>query len=416
MSAPIVVSLYNVGFGDCFLIKFPASEDLPERKVLIDCGTIKRGEAKEMDSLVERIIKDIGGDSAHLDVVAVTHRHKDHVSGFSQPGWAAVDVKEVWMPWTENPDDPVARDVLDKMASFALALNREFQLTGAAELMSDEESELVKHVLENSLFPLDESPFSLSNESAMATLHRGFASGAGGAKRRFLSREKPLDTQVLPGVRVHVLGPSTDQDIIREMNPPSSESFLRANSGRGVEKSPEEMLPFPEALEYEFDRKVVDLLDRVAGESALLGAVALEQAVNNTSLMLVFEVGEAVLFFPGDSQWGSWQMSLDDPISRNLLSRTRFYKIGHHGSHNSTPKTFVQKVLGGDFWAAASVTPHGRFTSIPKQELLEALRAKTGDGKVVRSDEPPSGVMPDRVEVVMDDGDLLRIDFTIPTD
>jgi beta-lactamase superfamily II metal-dependent hydrolase len=416
MSAPVVVSLYNVGFGDCFLIRFPASQDLPERKVLIDCGTIKRGAAMEMGSLVKRIIEDIGGDGANVDVVAMTHRHKDHVSGFSSSDWASVAVKEVWMPWTENPDDPVAREVLDKMAGFALALNREFELIGATGVMSAEELELVTHVLENSLFPLDDTAFSLSNESAMATLHRGFEVGAGAAKRLFLSREEPLDTQVLPGVRVHVLGPSTDQDVIGEMNPPSSESFLRANSDHMVFDSPEDLLPFSVAEEYDIDHKIVELLDRVAGESAILGAVALEQAVNNTSLMLVFEVGEAVLFFPGDSQWGSWRMSLEDSTSRDLLRRTRFYKVGHHGSHNSSPKTFVQEVLGNGFWAAASVTPHGRFTSIPKRELLEALRAKTDPGKVVRSDEPPVAPMPDGVEVVIDDGELLRIDFTIPTD
>ena len=71
----------------------------------------------------------------------------------------------------------------------------------------------------------------------------------------------------------------------------------------------------------------------------------LDSVLNNTSLMLVFVVGKAVMLFPGDAQWGSWKAALGDPESRRLLDHVTFLKVGHHGSHNSTPQTFVHQCL-----------------------------------------------------------------------
>jgi hypothetical protein len=193
------------------------------------------------------------------------------------------------------------------------------------------EQELLDHIIDNTL--------TLSDDKALATLHRGFKASARPSPRKYLSRSpSPLTTDALPGVTVHVLGPSKDEEVIRDMDPPSSESFLRAAAGLGT-GDPDDVLPFPESVALDGDPSEVlkEFLRKIANQSALLAAVTLESAVNNTSLMLVFEVGEAVLLFPGDSQWGSWKINLDDPQRKDLLERTTFYKIGHHGSHNATP-------------------------------------------------------------------------------
>jgi hypothetical protein len=139
--------------------------------------------------------------------------------------------------------------------------------------------------------------------------------------------------------------------------------------------------------------------------------------------MLVFEVGQAVLLFPGDAQWGTWKLNLDDPRRVELLGRTTFYKVGHHGSHNATPVTFVDDVLtkhndsSSGVWAAASVTPHGRFDEIPKANLLTNLRARLqADGHVVRSDEPPAAArIPAGMRIVKRKQKPIRYDFTIST-
>ena len=386
MSDSVTVAMYNVGFGDCFLVRFPGPDR--ERRVLIDCGSIKKGARGGTEEVVEHLIADVTDDDgvARIDVVVATHRHRDHVSGFGRSEWRHVVVEEVWLPWTENPADDTARQLQHDIARFAADLGREVtRLQG----LSEGSTELIDHVLLNTL--------SLSNEAAMDTLHRGFAGGTA-LTRRFLHRQAdPLVTPALPGVTVHVLGPSDDEAIIRDMDPPSDESFLRAmGDGALADGDDGESLPFTASDRPRGDLSVSDelvaKLRRLSVEAALLGAVGLEKAVNNTSLMLAFEMGEAVLFFPGDAQWGPWEQNLDDPRTVELLRRTSFYKVGHHGSHNATPVSFVEEVLpgreAGPVVAAASVTSHGRFAEIPKHELMERLGARLGADRVIRSDQP----------------------------
>ena len=77
-------------------------------------------------------------------------------------------------------------------------------------------------------------------------------------------------------------------------------------------------------------------------------ALQLDNCINNTSMPLAIELAGAkkVLLFVGDAQVGNWlswhDLSWTDPgdgstvTAGDLLSRTAFYKVGHHGSHNAT--------------------------------------------------------------------------------
>jgi hypothetical protein len=67
-------------------------------------------------------------------------------------------------------------------------------------------------------------------------------------------------------------------------------------------------------------------------------ALYLDGDINNTSLVLAIEIGEGgkVLLFPGDAQYGNWKSWVEKEGVKKLLSRTVFYKVGHHGSHNAT--------------------------------------------------------------------------------
>ena len=243
MTKHVTVSMYNVGFGDCFLLRFPA-DDGRERKVLIDCGSIKRptvdNRAVPIGEVAERVIADVTENGeARIDVVVISHRHEDHISGFLDSVWDDVVVDEVWMPWTEDPKDPEAVRLLREMSAFALALNNEFHMLNGVNALGDEERDFIAHVIENFFGEapanqVDEDPtLSLKNDAAMATLHRGFVGGAQGAKRDFLRRlpaDQPYRSDTLPGVDVHVLGPSDDESVIASMNPPREESFLRGIS------------------------------------------------------------------------------------------------------------------------------------------------------------------------------------------
>jgi hypothetical protein len=75
-------------------------------------------------------------------------------------------------------------------------------------------------------------------------------------------------------------------------------------------------------------------------------ALAMNNATNNSSLVLAFELskGGKVLLFAGDAQRGNWHSWSESPFDdgraevtvKDLLGRTVLYKVGHHGSHNAT--------------------------------------------------------------------------------
>src|SRR5215207_2983478 len=98
----IRMRMYNVGFGDCFLLRIPTDDG--ERRMLVDCGYHSQGKGKFTDKdLVNQIKTDLNGEQ--LDVVVATHRHQDHISGFGEKDlWKDIAVEEVWLPFTAHPD------------------------------------------------------------------------------------------------------------------------------------------------------------------------------------------------------------------------------------------------------------------------------------------------------------------------
>ncbi len=409
--------MYNVGFGDCFLVTI-ANGDRPLR-ILFDCGSIAADPAVSMDDVLARLWADAtdeGADHPRIDVIVGTHRHRDHVSGFARRGWEKVEVREVWMPWTEDPKDPAAKEIRERQSSLALALDAALGARLAAAGGTVVERARLSQLQELALN-------ALSNQSAMTTLHEGFA---GNPKRRFLPDKDEtliLDTPALPGLTVYVLGPSRNKDVIRDMDPPAGKSYLRLVSSIGDGDA----APEPFAKEWQIDddtwtqvsrglavqvpnTPVMQLLGVQSGLAdkpsppvltledretiAKLGeldqgvAVSLDKAVNGTSLMVILRIGSRYLLFPGDAQWGSWQAALGNDDIRLLLEKTTFYKVGHHGSHNATPVEFVEKVVkeNGGVPAMISTRPVEKWPEIPREPLIDAL-TKRGC-RCVRSDTP----------------------------
>ncbi len=390
------VRMYDVGFGDCFLVVLPG-KDRP-RRMLIDCGSIKAGSAK-LEDVVAGLVGDVtdADGVARIDVVVATHRHRDHVAGFAESVWTDVEVSEVWMPWTEDPADPVATRVRNAQSRLALALEARLAARlGATPPGPDRDRLADAHELALN---------ALSNERAMRTLHHGFT---GAVERRFLPEAdaglRGWTTPHLPGVAVRCLGPSRDLDVIRELDPPAGKSYLRLLDGAtGSETSPPPFGPewtlAPEdfgtsqpELAALISQTEFDELEKIAEGKDGLVAAALDKAVNGTSLMLVLEVGAATLFFPGDAQWGTWRKVLEDPTARQLLEKTNLYKVGHHGSHNATPIEFVEDVVGDGILAMVSTAAMKQWPRIPKQELLDALERRRAS--IARSDQPGDAPRP----------------------
>jgi beta-lactamase superfamily II metal-dependent hydrolase len=384
------IRMYNVGFGDCFLVTLTDGER-PPVKVLFDCGSHAASKRpRPMKAVVKQILADVCDEDgvARIDVVIGTHRHQDHVSGFNDPRWAKVEVREVWMPWTEDPSDPEAKRIRERQSKAAERL-------ALALTLSADHPDL-----------LDLATNQLTNAAAMKTLHEGFATTP---TRRFLPSANGDDLAASPLGRfgVHILGPSRDDRVIRDMDPPTGESYLRMIGAviKGealaagafpadwmLEES--DLVQTSEFSHLLLDEDDQERLTTIAVEDRMAVAVALDKAVNGTSLILAFEIGDQVLLFPADAQWGSWKQILDDAEHRDLVSRTTFLKVGHHGSHNATPRDFVELLAAHNGAPAAMVSTHTmkRWPSIPKTELLDALIKVTP--RLARSDAGAGTAVP----------------------
>jgi len=123
-SGRVTVRMYRQGLGDFFLLTLTKKDGTPFR-MLIDCGVIVgTANAKAvMRDLVTKMKADAGNK---LDVVVVTHRHADHVSGFLQAQDlfedAGLKVGEVWVSWVEDPRDKLGKQLIATHAKAEQAL------------------------------------------------------------------------------------------------------------------------------------------------------------------------------------------------------------------------------------------------------------------------------------------------------
>lgn len=361
--ARLTVRMYNIGFGDCFLITSRMGGST--WRMLVDCGVHSHGAGEHsVSEVVGDVIASCTDDTgrSHLDVVVATHRHRDHVIGFADERWQEVDVGQVWLPWTEDPDDAGANRLRAAHDALAMALSLELEA-------SQDESLALN---------------SLTNEDAMWTLRRGFANAD--APRRYVVSEPstPHPLVGVPGGTVRFLGPGRDPKSLRRLEPPSGERWMRVDVAKSRTEKVEPAFPSYKVEEpylrekvpqFEVSQALRKKMAGVGGRGALETAAWLDQVLNNTSVVLLLTVGEASLLLPGDAQWGSWLPLLEDAAVRSLLRQTTVYKVSHHGSHNGTPHSLVEQVLSHELTSLVSFRPIERWAGIPKPSLMEQLHA-----------------------------------------
>jgi len=340
----ITLRQYQVGFGDCFLLSFNYPRE--SRHILIDFGSNKLPKSAgngHMATVARQIQKDCGGK---LHVVVATHRHKDHISGFATnrarkaPGdiIASCQPELVIQPWTEDPSldqsaqGPAAspsrhfRAALAEMQRFAKSVSK------SAGMLAKSRSPRIRELRfkgENGL----------TNKPAVKNLM------SMGKTNLYVSCGDNVNlTSLLPGVKITVLGPPTLKQVeTLSYAPTSSEYWLGVKKAWvaqvGSFGSPGRVVAAkkipPEA------RWFVSAADRTHMEESLELVRTLDDFLNNTSVILLFEACGKKLLFPGDAQLENWSYSL---IKRKntyakLLRDTDLYKVGHHGSRNATPKS-----------------------------------------------------------------------------
>ena len=371
--------MYRVGFGDCFLVTLSRRSARPAH-ILIDCGAHQNGDIKTIEQALVNVREATNG---RLDVVVASHRHQDHIGGFGsfRKVFEAFQIGEVWLPWTDDPDNARARQLENRLAALVRWIDSEMALSPAAHDVLAREAIL--------------------NLAQNATSMRALQGGFGDPKRvRYLKLKDHLEPAAgVTGLQVDVLGPPEDEDFLKLMDPPPGEGFLRATAGDRIEEI--KIKPFgnwwvrtPEEARGDADFNGVELLspERLEDLHALatrdLDALSfkLDDARNNTSLVLLLRFGGKTLLFPGDAQYGSWRWWLDNLKSADILGDVDFLKVAHHGSHNASPADAIDGLTGAP--AAMISTQISPFPSIPRTELLTRLDEVTNK-RVVRSDSLP---------------------------
>jgi hypothetical protein len=157
-------------------------------------------------------------------------------------------------------------------------------------------------------------------------------------------------------------------------------------------------------------RWFVRQLRKIRAEQLLNITLAMDDALNNTSLILLFKIGKMKFLFPGDAQIENWEYTWhpeneDHAKNLKLLSDVDVYKVGHHGSTNATPKkiyhnfrktkkavkegtvktaiTSIVSTLGDENGKWVHGNPD-KGTEVPRSKLINALK-RAGEVKNTRS-------------------------------
>jgi len=408
MAEPEVrVRMYKRLLGDCFLIT--VRQDGKQSNLLIDCGVLQGvpGAKAMMQEVARDIVetcKDDGG-RAVLHMLAVTHEHADHISGFAHARDVFIDeggpleVEQVWMAWTEKPDDPQAAQLRQRFEKSKHAVTAAAEL---AKLRMGEEGRLEElDGLEDFVAPVNEALAAtggpLTGRKTMVGLQE---------KGKTVEYLEPGEVRTSPGpvgLRTYVLAPPrkperlfTDlpskdghETYLNGLNERAdafamnlgavsgafseagvSSPFSRRHSalttsgaqqlaGQGRRSGASRDAARSLLASYYHPANEARRIDNDWAGAAGALALKLDSDTNNGSLVLAFELGDTpgegpVLLFAADAQVGNWLSWHDQSYPENvdkdkagvgeigkvtaesLLNRTILYKVGHHASHNAT--------------------------------------------------------------------------------
>jgi beta-lactamase superfamily II metal-dependent hydrolase len=426
------IRMYRLGIGDCFLLTFFGGDE--PRHLLIDCGVLYgTPHGKETILQVAENIKTATGN--RLAALVATHEHWDHVSGFYYGNkiFGPMDIGELWVAWTEDPSNSLAAALKRKnhlrLQAVHLALN---QLANFDDFHLQAFGQGVAAMLGFYGGPTEAlglAAFSTMTAQAMDNLKKL------GRRSCYWKPGEVIQRDWLPGVNIYVLGPPQDKKKLKDLKyQVGTETYeltgvegtfalalggLLAAAGEepgepGGDERLNAALPFPPSLQWRDAAELAEnsryaplmrsYLDkksdwrRIDHDWLLAAArmgLQMDSATNNTSLVLAFELeGNEVLLFAADAQianWKSW-FTIDQFDATDLLRRTVFYKVGHHGSHNATLKDGGLEAMNSPELVAAipvdqDYANNAKHWKMPAVELYHRLEERT-KGRILRADAP----------------------------
>lgn len=418
----VIINMYRMGTGDCFTLKFMKGKNV-SFKMMIDCGCWNGTKAR-LTPYLKHLKSDL---KDHVDVLVVTHEHKDHVLGFERGKDLFTDGKfkagQIWMAWTEKDGDPKIERWKTEYGEKKKAL-----AAAATTLRNAMASPAVKRQIAGSR----EEAALLARRlgfskvlNGFADLHAtaGYAGGLAGMNvvkndiaNNNISYFEPgdliEDTPGLEGVRIFVLGPPKLYEDVKQEKGPEGEAYehndqledtnaFAAALNAAVDPTVTTKPPFDESYVSYQSKHIHAYNQRSAAWrridydwlfSAGSFALRMSSRTNNLSLVLAIEFVKSgkVLLFPGDAEFGSWQSwqkikwnsKVPNLTTEKLLNRVVFYKVAHHLSHNGTARrTGLDMMTSPDLMAMATldydVIPDGWTSTMPNVAIIQDLLKQT---------------------------------------
>lgn len=364
------VRMYRVGFGDFFLIIVPTPKG--DQHILIDCGVFKgtsgTGDLGSIVDAVEDLFQTTGG---HLSLVIMTHRHADHIAGFSKaPRFKDFTASMVWMPYWEQFNEKKAdsgHKLQPDVQAFAANLaNVALQLSGgentdAAKALAqlgppngvDNKDVNAAH---NLLVDIQDLAANLAiqfrgredDDAKEALAQLGNATGIedfnaaatdkkkrggnalaldilknqlgsnGDNVRYYAAGDKAELPKELKGLKATILGPPPEKAkaflALMDLKKGVGQYLDSMTEGEG---GPTAIQPFAkewfvEAKDYPQQEtidydKITERVNTSQPDMLATAAAKIENFLNNQSLVVLFEFDEKKLLFAGDAQGGNWE-------------------------------------------------------------------------------------------------------------
>lgn len=333
MADKLLIRAYNVEVGDCIYCRIPkgrkVGSTVDDFHILIDCGSV--GDPGTLETAIKNVktmLPNASGGRKRLDLLVVTHEHKDHIAGFDPDLFKKVKIEHIWMNAAMDLNHPQAAQTL-RLHQLATRAMRNIARLNLA--LSPELADLV------ALYAVD-------NDAAMEALRQTLPTQSG-VSPKFVHAGMTGAQLGLPlnGAKITVVGP--EQDIDHFYLGKALDNSLQGLVETGAAFSKKPMKPltsFPANVSQAHFRR---LQSRMMS-SAFAFAELSSRVTNNTSVVLLLEWKSKRLLFVGDAEWdrefkvgksnGAWNVMWNK--RKDLLKKgIHFLKIGHHGSENATP-------------------------------------------------------------------------------
>lgn len=394
MADRLLVRVFNVGFGECIYLCVP---DLNrEVHILIDCGS--KGELEQLSQRIADLenLPEVSPGRKRLDLLVVTHPHKDHITGFKGNFFKKknIEIKHIWL----SP----AFDRLNPKAEGFHALQDAVQ-RGLHGLADSDTGEGMKGMKDKVL-----ELYAASNEveEVIPILRNTMPAQS---KPLYVSAGTSAGELKIfgdPEISLSVLGPMEDLDAYY-LGGAGLPNVADKDSVRGTTESyltlfqPDKSRKIPQPVNISA-QDFKQLRSRIYA-NVLAAAEVAGHIVNNMSVILLLKWHKQRLLFTGDAEFntafkgeakigrcnGSWNVMWAER-KVDLSEKLDFLKVGHHGSITATPwvpkgseehpmNILLNNLLppGKHPTARAVVsTERGPHPSIPDLELMKVLGAR----------------------------------------